>query len=64
MLLSKNSVTNVLCSSVTLSSSPMSLKNYVSVSFRLKLCYYNPVFFCYHVSKSHVPLSHTKASPR
>ena len=39
MLLSKNSVTNVLCSSVTLSSSPMSLKNYVSVSFRIKLCY-------------------------
>lgn len=38
-----------LCSYVTMSSKPMSLNN---------------MFFCHFVSKSHVPLSHTKASPR
>ena len=38
-----------LCSYVTLSSEPMSLNN---------------MFFWHFVSKSHVLLSHTKASPR
>gem|GEM_PF-3899975 len=43
---------------------PMSLNNMFFMSFRLKPMSLNNMFFCHFVSKSHVLLSHTKASPR
>ena len=40
------------------------IEKYVALSFHLKLMSLNNMFFCHFVSKSHVPLSHTKAPPR